>query len=154
MKYKALDELSEHHYYADQQGFMSCGRPKEKNRGEGMIPSLGYLAICLLLISGNAMAQKKPHVAAYTSKVEIDNSSVTVRRNIHPPHSVTPMHSHVPGLAVFLTNVRERSTAPDGSSREIVHKAGDVVWSGARTHKLENLSDEPIEIIEIELKHP
>jgi hypothetical protein len=86
------------------------------------------------------------------SRVEIDNDQVIVRRNIHPPHSATPMHSHQAGIIVYLTDVRERSTSPDGSSKIVTHRAGEVVWAGARQHKLENLGDNPIEAIEIELK--
>ncbi len=86
------------------------------------------------------------------SRVEIDNQRVIVRRNIHPPHGVTPMHSHHAGVVVYLTDLRELSTKPDGSSRIVSHKAGDVAWAEAREHKLQNLSDKPSEVIEIELK--
>jgi len=86
------------------------------------------------------------------SKTEIDNDQVIVRRNIHPPHAITPMHSHKAGVVVYLTDVRERSTSPDGSAKMVTRRAGEVVWAEARQHTLENLSNTPIEVIEIELK--
>ena len=99
-----------------------------------------------------AGAWSQSTAAKQISRVEIDNDQVTVTRNIHPPHSKTPMHSHGPGLVVYLTDVRERSTAPDGSNKIVTHRAGEVVWAGARQHELENLSDTPIEALEIEIK--
>jgi quercetin dioxygenase-like cupin family protein len=86
------------------------------------------------------------------SRTEIENERVVVRRNVRLPHAVTPMHSHNAGVVVYLTDVRERSTAPDGTSKIVTHKAGDVLWATARQHALENLGDAAIEAIEVELK--
>jgi beta-alanine degradation protein BauB len=86
------------------------------------------------------------------SKVEIDNQQVRVIRRYHQPHEKVPLHSHAEGVVVYLTEVRETSTSPDGTSQQVTHHAGDVIWSPAHTHSLENLSDTPIEVIEIELK--
>jgi hypothetical protein len=62
------------------------------------------------------------------------------------------MHSHPDGVVVYLSEVREISTDSNGSSREVTHHAGEVIWSPAHTHSLENLADTPIEVIEIEMK--
>src|SRR2546430_16795145 len=85
-------------------------------------------------------------------KVEIDNPQVRVVRRYHAPHEKVPMHSHKDGVVVYLTELREISTESDGRSRHIARHAGDVIWSPAHTHSLENLADTPIEVIEIELK--
>src|SRR4051794_2659875 len=95
------------------------------------------------------VAQQLAHRAA---KVEIENQFVHAVRNVHAPHEKTPMHSHRDAIVVYLTDVHERSTYPDGTSKEITHRAGDVVWSPAHTHTLENLADKPIEVVEIEPK--
>ena len=105
----------------------------------------------LVLVAFVALAEVH-HSSEQKTKVEIDNDQVTVRRYIHPPHSTTPMHSHRQGVVVYLSDVHERSTLADGTSKEVVHKMGDVVWAPAREHTLENLSNTPIETIEIELK--
>jgi len=86
------------------------------------------------------------------SRVEIDNRQVRVIRRYHQPHEKVPLHSHAEGVVVYLTEVRETSTSPDGTSQQVTHHAGDVIWSPAHTHSLENLADTPIEVIEIELK--
>ena len=111
--------------------------------------TLTFMLMSCAYIAG---ARSQSRSATEFSRVEIDNDQVIVRRNIHPPHSKTPMHSHEPGLVVYLTDVRERSTSPDGSNKIVTHRSGDVVWAEARTHALENLSDTPIEALEIELK--
>ena len=86
------------------------------------------------------------------SKIEIDNAHVHVLRNKHAAHEKVPMHSHNDAVTIYLTDVHERSTYPDGTSRDVTHGAGDVVWSPAHTHALENLADTPIEVIEVEIK--
>lgn len=107
-------------------------------------------ALCCVAISAVVIAQQVAHHAA---RVEIDNQYVHAIRNVHAPHEKTPMHSHKDAVVVYLTDVHERSTSPDGTSKEVTHHAGDVVWSPAHSHILENLSDKPIEVIEIEIKN-
>jgi hypothetical protein len=48
--------------------------------------------------------------------------------------------------------VHEKVTAPDGSGRDFVQKAGQVSFNPAGTHAEENVSDQPLETILIELK--
>jgi len=62
------------------------------------------------------------------------------------------MHSHPAFVAIPLTNGHERFTFPDGTTKEEVVKAGVAVWSPAVTHASENLSDQPEELIQVELK--
>src|SRR4051794_28882305 len=87
-----------------------------------------------------AGAQTPTFAKKIGSQVEIENEQVIVRRNVHPAHAITPMHSHRAGIVVYLTDVNERSTAPNGSSKVVAHKTGEVVWAPARQHRLENLS--------------
>jgi quercetin dioxygenase-like cupin family protein len=108
-----------------------------------------FIVACCCTIAGFVIAQQS---AQRAGRVEIDNQQVHVVRNMHAPHEKTPMHSHPNAVVVYLTDVHERSTYPNGTSKEINHRAGDVVWSPARSHVLENLSDQPIEVIEIEIK--
>jgi quercetin dioxygenase-like cupin family protein len=110
--------------------------------------------ILLMACAYTAGARSENGTAEHGSKIEIENDRVLVRRNVHPPHSVTPMHSHRAGVVVYLTDVRERTTAPDGTSKIVTHKAGEALWAPARSHTLENLGDTRVEAIEIELKDP
>ena len=113
--------------------------------------NLVVLACCLMIY---AAASGQDTVANHPPafKVEIDNPQVRVVRRYHAPHEKVPMHTHKDGVVVYLTELHEISTESDGKSREITRHAGDVIWSPAHTHSLENLADTPIEVIEIELK--
>jgi len=116
-----------------------------------MTRSLLVLVCCLVTYDG-ALAQDATYDHRPAFKVEIDNPQVRVVRRYHAPHEKVPMHSHKDGVVVYLTELREISTDSDGTSRRITRHAGDVIWSPAHTHSLENLADTPIEVIEIELK--
>src|SRR5437588_12193824 len=116
-----------------------------------MTRSLLVLVCCLVTYDG-ALAQDATYDHRPAFKVEIDNSQVRVVRRYHAPREKVPMHSHKDGVVIYLTELREISTEADGTSRHITRHAGDVIWSPAHTHSLENLADTPIEVIEIELK--
>jgi quercetin dioxygenase-like cupin family protein len=113
-----------------------------------LVAFIAWTALVYIAASGQNPAHVKPN--SYTTV--IDNPQVQVVRSIHAPHEQVPMHSHQSAVVVYLTDVHERSTDPDGTSKVVHHKAGDVLWSPAHTHALENLSDKPIEVIEIEPK--
>ncbi len=97
-------------------------------------------------------AQDPVKVSPSDYKVEIENQWVRVLRVKHPPHAKIAMHDHLPYVAVFLTDLHEKLTAPDGSTREVNGKAGEVGHSDATKHIEENLSDQPIEAVLVELK--
>src|ERR1051326_5984606 len=114
---------------------------------------LKKVALVLWTVAVYAAGTQNPtHVRPESYKIEIDNPQVQVTRSTHAPHEVVPTHSHKDAVVVYLSDVHEKSTYPDATSKEITHHAGDVVWSPAHTHALENLSDEPIRVIEIEPK--
>ena len=116
-----------------------------------MTRNLVVLVCCLVAYAAAFGQDATPnHPPAF--KVEIDNPQVRVVRRYHAPHEKVPMHTHKDGVVVYLTELREISTEADGTSRHITRHAGDVIWSPAHTHSLENLADTPIEVIEIELK--
>jgi quercetin dioxygenase-like cupin family protein len=78
---------------------------------------------------------------------------VRVIREKMGPHETAPRHRHPePGVVVFLTDQNISQTSEDGSTRVVRHKAGDVAWSPASTHKDENLNDAAFEYVEIEPK--
>jgi len=110
------------------------------------------LTALLCLVASIALAQDFAKIAPNIAKVEIDNADVRVFRVHYGPHEKTAMHSHPDVVIVFLTNSRTRHTFPDGKTQEIQSKAGQVVWKPSLTHAVENLSDEPYDVIEIELK--
>jgi quercetin dioxygenase-like cupin family protein len=86
-------------------------------------------------------------------KVEFENSQVRVLRATIEAHGATPMHQHsVNRVTVFLTGQEFRVTDPQGKVDVVKHKAGDAIWGTPITHREENLSDKPFEVIAVELK--
>lgn len=86
----------------------------------------------------------------YTVGAEDDR--VRVLRIRYGAGEKSVMHSHPAGAAVFVTDTRVRFTDEDGNAEELEGKAGDVVLMPATTHLPENLTGQPFEAIQIELK--
>ncbi len=62
-------------------------------------------------------------------------------------------HSHPAHLTVALSDARVRVTLPDGKKVTAANKLGDVFWSEAETHTVENIGGNARALI-IELKEP
>jgi hypothetical protein len=62
------------------------------------------------------------------------------------------MHSHPPHLTVVLVSGKVRGRTPDGKVFVGDGKAGDVFWSEAETHEVENISGRDLHAVLIELK--
>lgn len=99
-----------------------------------------------------ALAQDPVSVRPAMVKVDFENEQIRVLHLRYAPHEKLPMHSHPGRVVVLLTELHIRSTLPDGTSREARRPAGDIFWADRVTHDTENLSDAPIESIEIEVK--
>ena len=64
------------------------------------------------------------------------------------------MHSHPAHLTVLLVSGKVRIKTPDGNTKEADGKAGDVFWTEAETHEVENISGRNLHAVLIELKTP
>lgn len=88
--------------------------------------------------------------ARYT--VDFENGKVRVVRIRYGPREQSVMHDHAEGVLVFLTDHHVKFTYPDGKTEEVTAKAGETMWEPGATHLPENLTDEPLELILVELK--
>jgi uncharacterized RmlC-like cupin family protein len=87
-------------------------------------------------------------------RVELDNDQVRVLRVKIGPHETAPLHEHALNRVVtYITDQNFRVTPEGGSAEVMTHKAGDVSWGGPAKHKEENLSDQPFEVVVVELKN-
>jgi quercetin dioxygenase-like cupin family protein len=87
-------------------------------------------------------------------KVEFENDQVRVMRVKIGPHESVPLHKHATHrVAVYLSDQNFKVTSEDGKVETMKHKFGDVVFSDTATHKEENLSDKPFEVLVTELKY-
>jgi quercetin dioxygenase-like cupin family protein len=113
----------------------------------------GFAVLSLLLVLGAMMAQTQDGAAAAgMAKVEFENEQIRVVRVSYAPHQKSAMHSHLGRLVVTLTNNNLRISQTDGKARTVQWKAHEYFWGDAVTHQVENLSNEPMENIEIEFK--
>jgi len=86
-------------------------------------------------------------------KLEFESAQVRVLRVRIEGHGSTPMHEHsLNRVTVFLTDQDFRTKDSEGKVSIVKHKAGDVVWGTPATHMEENLSDQPFEVVAVELK--
>jgi quercetin dioxygenase-like cupin family protein len=92
-------------------------------------------------------------VAPANYKVVIDEPQVRVIRARMGPRQQVPMHEH-PGIrvTVFVTDAHLRVTDSTGASSELKAEAGTVRWAGSGRHREENVSNQPFEVIAVELK--
>lgn len=86
-------------------------------------------------------------------KLEFENPQVRVLRVKIEAHGTAPMHEHsLNRVTVFLTDQNFRVKDSHGEMKIMTHKAGDAVWGTPTTHTEENLSNDPFEVVAIELK--
>jgi quercetin dioxygenase-like cupin family protein len=113
--------------------------------------------VCLILVSvalvlGSAKAQDPVKVDPAHYKVESENAKVRVLRIHYGPHEKSPMHEHPDAVVTFLTDGHTRFTLPDGKTEDATFKAGETRWTPAGKHAPENLSDQPFDLVLVELK--
>lgn len=118
--------------------------------------ALGALLPALALAPG-ASAQDAPQVQPRAYRVALENEHVRVLEfNSRPGMGVcgSGMHSHPAHLTVALSPAKVRVTLPDGRTVLAENELGDVFWSEAETHEVENLSGRNVRALIVELKGP
>jgi quercetin dioxygenase-like cupin family protein len=109
-------------------------------------------ALFIALMSVTALAQDAVKVDPNHYKVEFENAQVRVLRVKVGPGEKSIMHRHPNAVAIFVTDVNGKFTFPNGTSQDVSRKAGETLWTPATTHQPENTSDQPFEVILVELK--
>jgi len=92
--------------------------------------------------------------APLRAQVEIDNAWVRVLRLVQGSHEKSSALPRGATVLVYLTDCHQRVTDSRGESQEISRKAGDVIYENSGLQAAENLSDQPLEVVMIELKAP
>ena len=110
------------------------------------------LVLFVLSISFVAQAQDPIEVDSDHYKVEFENEHVRVLRVKYGPNEKSVMHQHPDAVAIFVTDVNGKFSFPTGEPQAVMAKAGEIRWNPATTHLPENTSDQPFEVIVVELK--
>ena len=118
---------------------------------------LGGIATGALAVS--ALSQVAPdedpiNISPELYAVRFENDRVRVLEYRNPPGGIEAMHSHPPGVVIYLGDSSSRTTLPDGSSSVGSRKQGDVVWRDRTRHASENIGVTEVHAIAIELKSP
>jgi len=87
-------------------------------------------------------------------KVEFENVHMRVLRIRYSPRERSVMHGHPASVGIHLTDAHARFTFPNGKTEELRVRAGEVRAYPAGEHLPENLSDQPLELVFVELKAP
>lgn len=85
-------------------------------------------------------------------QVELENDQVRIIRVRYGPGEKSVMHSHGPHAAVILSDASISMTLPDGTVEDYPARAGDIGWSDGDAHQPQNLSDQPLEVVLVEVK--
>ena len=85
--------------------------------------------------------------------VDFENDDVRVLRIKYGPNDKYIEREHTDGVLIFLSDRHIRFTDPDGKIVETNTKAGDTLWAPGIKYLPENLSDGPLELMLVELKH-
>lgn len=106
------------------------------------------LAFALPAAAAQDSVVVNPHIAS----VIFEDAHVRVLRIHYGPHEKLGMHSHPRKIAISVTKSHSRITRADGTVYEARNEAGKAAWGEPLRHSVENLSDEPADNVEIELK--
>lgn len=125
------------------------------DRRKLLLAGLGGLAA--QLGARTAGAQDAARVMPRAYRVAFENDKVRVLEFVGRPGMGVcgeGMHSHPAHLTVVMSDWQGRAITPDGAVVGRDKKAGDVFWSEAETHKVENTGKTNSRVMIIELKTP
>jgi hypothetical protein len=115
----------------------------------------GSAAIVARLVSSTAVAQDAARIQPEAFRVVLENEKTRVLEFISRPRTElcgVGKHSHPAHLTVALSDARVRVTLPDGKEIVATNKPGDVFWSEAETHTVENIGGNEVRALIIEYK--
>ena len=113
---------------------------------------LWMLLAFVCLATGSSFAQDPVVADPAHYSVVFENDQVRVLRIRYGPNEQSVMHSHPDGVAVYLDDISGEFTLPDGQVVNAQGKAREAVWTEAGAHQPRNMTDQPFELIQIELK--
>jgi hypothetical protein len=111
--------------------------------------------VAALGASNSARAQDAAVMQPSAYRVAFENDKMRVLEfNSRPGMGVcgSGVHSHPPHLTVVLSNTKVRVKLPGGKTFVEEGRLGNVFWSEAETHEVENISGKNSRALLVELK--
>src|SRR2546423_4931482 len=130
-----------------------CGGAIDDKDRRGVLLAL----LATLSVADAVQAQDAVKVQPRGYRVALENDHLRVLEfNSRPGLGVcgSGMHSHPAHLTVVLSAGKVRWKLPDGKTGIGENKLGDVFWSEAETHEVENISGKDMRALLVELKTP
>jgi beta-alanine degradation protein BauB len=130
-------------------------KPSDRQRRKLMLAGLGGLTA--QLGAPGASAQDPVRVMPRAYRVALENDQVRVLEFIGRPGMGIcgeGWHSHPAHLTIVMSDWQGMSTPQGGSAKPRQRKSGDVFWSEAETHKVENTGKTDSRVLIVELKTP
>ena len=115
---------------------------------------MGILLAAFIVLAKPVMAQDPVEVGPDVYKKVFENERVRVLEAQFKVGGKIAMHSHPDHFAYVLSPGKMRLSYPDGTSKEVEMKAGDVMWLNAETHAGENIGATEVHLLVVELKEP
>jgi hypothetical protein len=128
------------------------GRPKSRLTRNALLIA-GTAALGAL--GSGAFAQDAAKVMPRSYRVAFENDKVRVLDFVARPGMGVcgeGMHSHPAHLTVVLSDWQGKAVTPDGKVVGRDKKVGDVFWSEAETHRVENTGKTISHVMIVELK--
>ena len=120
-----------------------------------LLAGLGGLAVQLGIPRAEAQDAAKVMPRAY--RVAFENDQVRVLEFAGRPGMGVcgeGMHSHPAHLTIVMSDWQGVTSTPDSAPEARQKKTGDVFWSEAETHKVENTGKTTSRVMIVELKTP
>jgi beta-alanine degradation protein BauB len=120
---------------------------EERRRLLALLSALG--------LTDAAVAQDAAVMQPASFRVALDNEHLRVLQyRSRPGMGVCGqgVHSHPAHLTVVLHDGKVRVRNADGVTRVVQGRAGEVIWSEAETHEVENVSSATLNTLIVELK--
>lgn len=126
--------------------------PDDKARRNALLAVLASLGLPDIALAQDAAAMQP---RAYRVAYENDRLRV-LEYNSRPGMGVcgNGMHSHPAHLTIALSAIKARFKLPNGQTGSGENKLGDVFWSEAETHEVENITGRDTRALLVELKTP
>ena len=136
----------------------------KNNSKRFLFHALGLIVLSLVGMS-NATAQDKaaapkaeaskvemakaaaPKKGEPTNKELIDNDKVRVYESTFQPGDVSQNRARLDRVTHYLTSGTLQRTYPDGKTEDRVFKAGETIWSEAKTYAVKNNSNSVVRLL-------